>query len=103
MSRICAPLDAEVAAFRSRSLAGMACLHLWLDATYLRVREGAQVVSMAALVATGVADTGGRRVPGLELPPATTRAAPGPGSPARPSSAACAASGSSSATIKRAS
>ena len=67
VSRICAPLDAEVAAFRSRSLAGMACPYLWLDATYLRVREGGHVVSMAALVAVGVAANGERRVLGLEL------------------------------------
>ena len=67
VSRICAGLDAEVAAFRSRSLAGIACPYLWLDATYLRVREGGHVVSMAALVAVGVAANGERRVLGLEL------------------------------------
>jgi transposase-like protein len=69
VSRMCAGLDAEVAAFRSRSLAETACPYLWLDATYLRVREGGHVVSMAALVAVGVAATGERRVLGLELSP----------------------------------
>ena len=69
VSRICAGLDAEVAAFRSRSLADTACPYLWLDATYLRVREGGHVVSMAALVAVGVAANGERRVLGLELSP----------------------------------
>ena len=34
---------------------------------YLKVREGGRVVSMAALIATGVALTGERRVLGLEL------------------------------------
>jgi putative transposase len=67
VSRICAALDAEVAAFRSRSLADLACPYLWLDATYLKVREGGRVVSMAALIATGVALSGERRVLGLEL------------------------------------
>ncbi len=67
VSRACAALDAEVAAFRSRSLAEVACPYLWLDATYLKVREGGRVVSMAALVATGVALSGERRVLGLEL------------------------------------
>ena len=67
VSRICAALDAEVAAFRGRSLAGEAYPYLWLDATYLKVREAGRVVSMAALVATGVALTGERRVLGLEL------------------------------------
>lgn len=69
VSRICAPLDAEVAAFRSRPLGELACPYLWLDATYLRVREGSHVVSMAALVAVGVAANGERRVLGLELSP----------------------------------
>lgn len=69
VSRICAVLDAEVSAFRSRPLAETAYPYLWLDATYLKVREAGRVVSMAALVATGVAATGERRVLGLELSP----------------------------------
>ena len=69
VSRICAALDAEVEAFRSRSLAGEAYPYLWLDATYVKVREGGRVVSMALLVATGVALTRARRVLGLELSP----------------------------------
>ena len=67
VSRICAALDAEVETFRARSLAGEAYPYLWLDATYVKVREGGRVVSMALLVATGVALTGERRVLGLEL------------------------------------
>jgi putative transposase len=67
VSRICAGLDAEVAAFRSRSLGGEAYPYVWLDATYLKVREAGRVVSMAALVATGVARSGERRILGLEL------------------------------------
>ena len=69
VSRICAALDAEVEAFRSRSLAGETYPYLWLDATYVKVREGGRVTSMAALVATGVAHTGERRILGLELSP----------------------------------
>jgi putative transposase len=67
VSRICTSLDAEVTAFRTRSLADAACPYVWLDATYVKVREGGRVVSMAVLVATGVALTGERRVLGLEL------------------------------------
>lgn len=67
VSRICAALDAEVEAFRSRPLSDTAYPYLWLDATYLKVREAGRVVSMAALVAVGVALTGERRVLGLEL------------------------------------
>lgn len=67
VSRICAALDAEVEAFRTRSLAEETYPYLWLDATYVKVRDGGRVVAMAALVATGVAGTGERRVLGLEL------------------------------------
>jgi len=67
VSRICAALDAEVAAFRGRSLAEERYPYLFCDATYVKVRDGGRVVSMAALVAVGVASTGERRILGLEL------------------------------------
>ena len=67
VSRICAALDAEVETFRSRPLADEPYPYLWLDATYVKVREAGRVTSMAALVATGVAATGERRILGLEL------------------------------------
>jgi len=66
VSRICAALDAEVETFRNRPLLE-AYPYVFLDATYLKVREQGRVVSMAALVATGVAMTGERRVLGIEL------------------------------------
>jgi transposase-like protein len=69
VSRICAALDAEVERFRCRPLGETAFPYLWLDATYLKVREAGRVVSMAALVAVGVAANGERRVLGLELSP----------------------------------
>jgi putative transposase len=69
VSRMCAALDAEVEAFRNRPLTEETYPYLWLDATYLKVREAGRVVSMAALVATGVAATGERRILGLELAP----------------------------------
>ena len=67
VSRVCAALDSEVAAFRNRSLVGECYPYLWLDATYVKVREAGRVVSMAVLVAVGVAATGERRILGLEL------------------------------------
>jgi transposase-like protein len=67
VSRMCSALDAEVEAFRRRPLTGDAYPYLWLDATYVKVREAGRVVAMACLVATGVARTGERRVLGLEL------------------------------------
>jgi len=69
VSRICAGLDTEVAAFRCRPLGETGFPYLWLDATYLKVREGGRVVSMAALVAVGVTANGERRILGLELSP----------------------------------
>src|SRR2546430_14858076 len=39
VSRICADLDTEVAAFRDRSLAGQAFRHVFLDATYCKARS----------------------------------------------------------------
>ena len=69
VSRMCAALDAEVETFRNRPLTEETYPYLWLDATYLKVREAGRVVSMAALVATGVAASGERRILGLELAP----------------------------------
>jgi putative transposase len=69
VSRICADLDVEVEAFRNRSLAGESYPYLWLDATYVKVRDDGRVVNMAALVATGVDLDGERRILGLELAP----------------------------------
>jgi transposase-like protein len=69
VSRMCASLDAEVEAFRTRPLTDTPVPYLWLDATYVKVREHGRVVSMAALIATGVAMSGERRVLGLELSP----------------------------------
>ncbi|MGH2468341.1 MAG: transposase, partial [Candidatus Limnocylindrales bacterium] len=43
VSRICAALDAEVERFRCRPLTDTAFPYLWLDATYLKVREAGRV------------------------------------------------------------
>ncbi len=67
VSRMCSALDAEVEAFRHRPLTGEAYPYLWLDATYVKVREAGRVTAMACLVATGVALNGERRVLGLDL------------------------------------
>lgn len=41
--------------------------YLWLDATYLKVRQGGRVVSVAAIIATGVNPEGKREIPGLGI------------------------------------
>jgi putative transposase len=67
VSRICAELDGEVAAFRSRSLAHTGFPYLYLDATYLKARVDGRVVSRAVVIATGVTADGGREVLGLDV------------------------------------
>src|SRR5689334_11675846 len=68
VSRICAGLDEVVTAFRTRRLDHTAFPYVYLDATYLHVRNPAsQVVSMAVVVATGVTADGGREVLGLDV------------------------------------
>jgi putative transposase len=67
VSRICAELDGEVAAFRSRSLAHTSFPYVFLDATYLKARVDARVVSRAVVIATGVTADGSREVLGLDV------------------------------------
>jgi putative transposase len=65
VSRICADLDAEVGAFRDRSLANQAFPYVFLDATYCKARVNRRVVSQAVVVATGVRADGWREVLGF--------------------------------------
>ena len=69
VSRICASLDERVTAFRCRPLLGR-YPYLWLDARYEKVRdEAGRVVSMALVVAIGVAESGEREVLGFDVAP----------------------------------
>lgn len=71
VSRICANLDETVGAFRTRPLDHVEFPYIYLDATYLHVRnkpgKGGQVVSMAVVVATGVTAGGEREILGLDV------------------------------------
>ncbi|MBB5779365.1 hypothetical protein HD596_006121 [Nonomuraea jabiensis] len=67
VSRICADLDEEVAAFRDRSLADQHYPYLFLDATYCKARVNRRVVSQAVIVATGVTADGRREVIGFAV------------------------------------
>jgi transposase-like protein len=67
VSRICAGLDEEMAAFRARRLGHVEFPYVFCDATYLKGRVGGQVVSRAVVVATGVAMTGEREVLGCAV------------------------------------
>jgi putative transposase len=67
VSRICAELDIEVAAFRDRSLADQPFRYVFLDATYCKARVDHRVVSQAVVVATGVTADGRREVLGFDV------------------------------------
>jgi len=66
VSRLCATLDEDVAAFRSRQL-DRAYPYVWLDAVYLKVRDSKHVVSKATLVAYAVSEFGEREVIGVDV------------------------------------
>ncbi len=68
VSRLCAELDEEVERFRSRPLSGE-YPYVWLDATFLKVREQGRVVSQAVVIAIGVNAEGVREVLGLDVGP----------------------------------
>jgi transposase-like protein len=67
VSRICAGLDREVEAFRTRTLNHTAFPYVFADATFCKVRVGAHVVSQALVVATGVSAEGTREVLGTSV------------------------------------
>jgi transposase-like protein len=64
VSRICEHLDEAVEAFRTRLLGHIGFPYVYLDATYVNVRENHQVVSKAVVIATGVTADGKREVLG---------------------------------------
>jgi transposase-like protein len=68
VSRICRELDAEVERFRTRRLDGP-YPYVWLDATFLKVRQTGKVASMAVVIAIGVRASGEREVLGLDVGP----------------------------------
>ena len=66
VSRLCAALDAQATAFRTRRLEAE-YPYLWLDARYEHVREDGRVLSMAVILAYGVRADGVREVLGLDV------------------------------------
>ena len=66
VSRMAAVLDGQVEEFRRRTLEGE-FPYVWLDAMYLKVREGGRTVSKAVLVAFGVNGDGQREVLGVAV------------------------------------
>jgi putative transposase len=66
VSRLCEEIDIKVKAFLDRPIEGD-WPYLWIDATYLKVRRGGRIVSVAAIIAVGVNADGRREVLGMEV------------------------------------
>jgi putative transposase len=68
VSKLCKDIDERVGGFLERPPEGE-WPYLWLDATYLKVREGGRIVSVAAITAVAVSTEGKREIVGLGLGP----------------------------------
>jgi len=68
VSRLCTEIDERVGAFLSRPIEGD-WPYLWIDATYVKVREAGRIVSVAVIIAVGVNTDGVREVLGMAVGP----------------------------------
>ena len=66
VSRLCEEIDGRVKTFLERPIEGD-WPYIWIDATYLKVRRGGPVVSVAVIIAVGVNTKGRREVLGMEV------------------------------------
>jgi putative transposase len=68
VSRLCVEIDEKVKAFLTRPIEGD-WPYLWIDATYVKVRQSGRIVSVAVIVAVGVNSDGRREVLGMDIGP----------------------------------
>src|SRR5271170_690007 len=68
VSRLCEEIDGRVNAFLDRPIEGD-WPYLWIDATYLKVRQNGRIVSVAVIVAVGANTDGRREVLGMTVGP----------------------------------
>jgi putative transposase len=68
VSRLCEEIDERVKTFLDRPLEGD-WPYLWIDATYVKVRNNGRIVSVAVIVAVGVNSDGRREVLGMDVGP----------------------------------
>ena len=66
VSRLCAEIDERVKSFLGRPIEGD-WPYLWIDATYVKVREGGRIVSVAVIIAIGANTQGRREVLGMKV------------------------------------
>ena len=68
VSRLCEDIDDRVKAFLDRPIEGD-WPYLWIDATYVKVRQNGRIVSVAVIIAVGVNSDGRREVLGMDIGP----------------------------------
>ena len=68
VSRLCTEIDERVNAFLERPIEGD-WPYLWIDATYLKVRQADRIVSVAAIIAVAVNTDGVREILGMAIGP----------------------------------
>src|SRR5471030_887901 len=73
VSRLCEDIDQRVKAFLDRPIEGD-WPYLWIDATYVKVRQAGRIVSVAVIVAVGVNADGRREVLGMDIGPSEAEA-----------------------------
>src|ERR1700726_2083181 len=68
VSRLWEEIDGKVTPFLERPIEGD-WPYLWIDATYVKVRQAGRIVSVAVIVAVGVNGDGRREILGLDIGP----------------------------------
>jgi putative transposase len=68
VSRLVEEIDEKVKAFLERPIEGD-WPYLWIDATYVKVRQNGRIVSVAVIIAVGVNTDGRREVLGMAIGP----------------------------------
>ncbi|BBF92100.1 hypothetical protein BLTE_07850 [Blastochloris tepida] len=66
VSRLVEEIDGKVKAFLERPIEGE-WPYLWIDATYVKVRQSGRIVSVAVIIAVGVNAEGRREVLGMDI------------------------------------
>ena len=69
---MCKDIDERANAFLDRPLDGE-WPYLWLHATYLKVRDGGRIVSVAAIIAVAVSTDGRREIVDLGIGPSEAK------------------------------